>query len=799
MGGKAGASGAADEGYAVFGVRHLSPGAAWHLRAVLERRRPKVVLIEGPSDMDEMIVHFTHPQCRPPVAALAYTTDQPVETILYPFAAYSPELQALLWADAHGARARFIDLPSSVFLGLQRVRRRKLLERIKHRGGDGCDGGNGTEGAREEAEDHDGAPGAEEEGERYEQVCCRIAEMSGEFDYDSYWEGHFELTTDPEAFRLALNDLGRTLRELNPEGGIRHAETLVREAYMRRRIQETIASGVDPRDILVVVGACHAPVMTPDHPPMSDRELAALPSAPSHFTLMPFSYQRLSSRHGYGAGNEAPAYYELKWDCMRRGAFDEFPSLYLTSIARQIREKGTFRSTAEVIEGTRLARAVASLHDRDHPVKAELRAAAVALLGQGEYLPIAEAMQSIDVGMAIGVLPPGVVRTSIQDDFQRELRRLKLEKYYQGVAQDLDLDLRENRRVRSEEAAWLDLNRSSFLHRLLVLNIPFAVKEEKRQENANWAEQWRLRWVPESEIALVEAVLLGETVEVAAAYALRQRLEEAGSVKEAAEVVRRAGECALPAIMDQARVAVANIAADSSAFEDLALACGELALTVRYGDVRRFAIEPLRPLIEQLFRESALHMVGSANCDHETALRYLQAINRLNAVSDEFSDLVDEKLWWKELRRLAASDAHNPLLSGFCCALLLERDLMDDDELSVELSRRLSPGIDADLGAGWFEGLSKRNRYALLSRMNLWRHLEDYIASLDENEFRRALVFLRRAFEDFTVHERRQIAGILGEIWGIHEDTAAQALEKELTEEEQQKLDELAAMDFGDL
>ena len=42
------------------------------------------------------------------------------------------------------------------------------------------------------------------------------------------------------------------------------------------------------------------------------------------------------------------------------------------------------------------------------------------------------------------------------------------------VQQELDLDLRENRRVKSEEAAFLDLHRSSFFHRLRVLGVSFA-------------------------------------------------------------------------------------------------------------------------------------------------------------------------------------------------------------------------------------------------------------------------------------------------------------------------------------
>ena len=788
----------------VFGVRHLSPGAAWHLRQVLDARRPRFVLIEGPSDLDGMIEHITHRACQLPIAAPAYTSELPVETLLYPFANYSPEYQALLWARDNDAEARFIDLPSSTFLALERGRRRKLLARAQREQEDdeAPDEGDTSivaEPAPDPLADEAPNPLTEEGGRRYEQTCRLIAERSGELDYDSYWEGTFERGGDPGGYREALNDLGATLRELVPEAGYRHAETLVREAYMRRKVQTLLDEGVDPRDVVVVVGAFHASVMSPAHPPMSDEELSALPEAPSSFTLMPYSYFRLSSQSGYGAGNHAPAYFELKWACLTEGTIADFPARYLAEIARHMRKAGTFRSTAEVIEGARLASSMARLHDRQAPVKAELRDAAMTLLGQGALLPVAEAMGDIDIGHAIGSLPPGVAQTSIQDDFHRELRRLKLDKYFQSKPLELDLDLRENRRVKSADAAFLDLYRSTFLHRLGVLGIAFAEKRDVHQDSATWSEKWTLMWSPEAEIALVEAVLLGETVEVATAFALRQRLVAARSVRDAAAVARMAGVCDLPTTLEQAQLAIANLAAESTTFDDLAEAAHELALTVRYGDVRRFSVEPLLPLVEQLFREAALHMMGSANCDDGTALGYLEAIHHLNRISQELSELVDEALWEKELMALSNSDAHNPILSGFACALLLERGAIDDDELATELARRLSPGIDADLGAGWFEGLSKRNRYALLSRLSLWRHLEEYIGALEPDEFKRALVFLRRAFESFSAHERRQIAENLGEVWGVHGETASELVEAPLDEEEEKALDELSDFDFGDL
>src|SRR6266566_2005051 len=103
----------------IFGVRHLSPAAAWHLRQLLDRVRPKLVLIEGSDDADELIPHIISPKSKLPIAILAYTADAPVRTFVYPLATYSPEYQALVWCHANKAKARFMDLPASVFLGLQ--------------------------------------------------------------------------------------------------------------------------------------------------------------------------------------------------------------------------------------------------------------------------------------------------------------------------------------------------------------------------------------------------------------------------------------------------------------------------------------------------------------------------------------------------------------------------------------------------------------------------------------------------------------------------------------------------------
>ena len=777
----------------IFGVRHLSPAAAWHLRQLLDRVRPKLVLIEGSDDADELIPHIISPKSKLPIAILAYTADAPVRTFVYPLATYSPEYQALVWCQENKAKARFMDLPSSVFLGLyDRDDGTAVLEADKpeKKEADEAD-------ADDDAQGGEGAAEAPVEA-KPDSVYDQIARLAGEPDYETYWERHFEQLRAQDSYLNAARSYGSELRSMEDFSTRHSAETLVREAYMRRKIQQAIAEGFKPEQIVVVTGAFHATVLGPEHPPMTDEELARLRRRESKMTLMPYSFFKLSSQSGYGAGNHAPAYFELVWNSFNENRPVPLPTLFLTSVVRELRASGTFRSTAEVIEGVRLAEAMASMKD-SQPTLRELQDAAVTLLGQGDPAVVREPLLRVEVGTAIGSLAKGVSQTSIQDDFYRELARLKLDKFKASVLRELDLDLREDRRVKTKEAAFLDLHRSSFLHRLAVLEVGFAKKLAVRQEGTTWGERWALQWTPEAEIAIVEAVLLGETIELAVAFKFKQRLDKCTSVAEASTVIREACECGMSASIELARQTLQRLASDSSDFTALAGATHELGLVIRYGDVRQFDAEPLKPLLQQLFLEGALTLVGASNCDLAAAKKMIVGINELNKVALDYTSLIDEPLWIAELSKLARADHLNPLLSGYACALLVERNLISNEELAKEVSRRLSPGIEADLGAGWFEGLAKRNRYALLTRLPLWEQLAKYVASLTDEEFKRALVFLRRSFGDFSPSEKRSITENLGEIWGVNPDNVSEVLSGELNESEKKKLDELSGFDFEDL
>lgn len=744
----------------IFGVRHLSPAGAWHLRAFLDQHKPKLVLIEGPDDFNDSIMELVHPDAKPPIAILAYTAEVPVRSILYPLAEYSPEYQAILWCKEHQTMCRFMDLPAAVTLAMPEEQKE-----------------NGQE---------------EQSGDVYEL----LDQKSGEDGHEMLWERMLEHTASPEDYHEAVNAFGREIRSYDLQHDVERARDMVREAYMRRVIAQALGEGYQPSELVIVTGAYHVEGLLDERAgAMTDEELKKLPHTIVNHTLMPYSYFRLSTRAGYGAGNKAPAYYGLIWESFQSGRQEDTAYKYLTQIAAWQRTHGNPTSSAEVIEAVRLAKTLAGMRGSAFPVLRDLRDAAVTCLGGGSFSAISLAVADTEIGTGIGELPEGVSRTSIQEDFYRRLKRLHLEKYRDITAQDLPLDLRENRMVKSEEAAFLDLHRSFFLHQLRVLGVSFAKQQEVRQDNATWAEKWVLRWSPEAEIELVESALLGDTVLQAASLSLKERVQQAGSMADIAAALNDAFLCGMAEAVSYATSALQAATVEAAALAELACTAESLSYILQYGSIRKLNAVPVVPILEQVFFRSCLLLPGASVCDEAAANDVIASMERLNK-ADLAHDFLNHDSWNRALTEIADRDDCNTKLSGYSMAVLLERGLVGTERLKLEVSRRLSPGVPADLGAGWFEGLALKNRYALIARLSLWESLDTYLDTLDEEEFKRALLYLRRAFADFSAAEKDAIAENLGEIWGLNGANVSEAVNAPLTKTEEELVESLDSFDF---
>ena len=735
-----------------FGIRHFSPAGAYFVRKFLNENRPDVVLIEGPADFDCLMDDIVSKNLLPPFAIMAYTKEVPIETVLYPFAVYSPEYQAILWARENNKECHFFDLESNIMLGLE---------------------------SKNEDEIISDAP---------DKIYDK--EKTLDFDMESFWERVLEQSEDMNAYKSGSALFGESLRN-EDEVSLRD---IIRESFMKRKIKEIIDSGIDSEKIVAITGAFHTSAIQSLDGAMTDKEYDSLKKKDSNITLMPYSYYRLSKRTGYGAGNTAPAYYELLWQGFIKNDKTYHERKYLSLLAKYMREHGGIVSSAQVIEATMLSRSIANLRGGSIPTLVDLKDAGITCMGGGSFGEMAMGFAQSDIGTKIGVVPQESMKTSIQSDFLSRLKALKLEKYKELVATPLQLDLRENLRVKSKESAFLDLNRSFFLYRLVTLGIDFAKIERNRQDNATWAENWILQWTPEAEIQIVESVLKGDTIDEAVAFVLGERLDNAISISEIADIIEAAFNCGIPKIVEGAGRKLDEMASGAVSIHEIAVTTSKLSDMILFGDIRKLDRKPLEPIVKRLCIRAALILAGESACDDMAAVILVEDIQSIHNVF-VLHDFLDKDLWFDKLMEVSNRDDLNTKISGLATAILLDTGKTDENTLRIEVARRLSAGMPAELGANWFAGLSIRNHYALIGRLTLWESLSEYMDSLDEEEFRRSLVFLRRAFVDYSSKEKDMIAENLGEIWGLNATVVSEIINSEVKEVDTEILEDF---DFGD-
>ena len=746
-----------------FGIRHFSPSCAFYVTEFLNRVKPECVLIEGPYDLNNLIEPLCSPFAVMPCAILAYTVNPPVKTVLWPFAEFSPEYRAMLWAIEHNVPVKFCDLPSSCVLA-------QMIEESLN---------------TDETKDS-----PEEKFSIYDYM-----EKSSGMDNDSLWEYTFEQCENYEDFIIATEEYGKTIREFSDSS---EHNNILREAFMRRVISES--EKIYTSEKVAVITGCFHTIGIKNIPFSKDDEKLTkkLPTTECKSTLMPYSYYRLSSRSGYGAGSKAPAYYEILWRNRLKNTLKDSSAEYLARIAEYQREHGFSASSAQVIEALRLSETLAVMRGGKFANFSDLRDSAVTCLGGGSFGEISEACANTEIGTKIGLLPDGTVCTSVQEDFMRQLKDLKLERFRSAKVEELELDLRENIRVKSEKSAFLGLNRSFFLHRLRILDIHFGEQLYRQQENATWAELWKLQWTPETEIEIVEASLNGDTIEQASQFKLSSQLEQTENLAETAVILSEIFKCGLSESVKSAVSAVQKLAVDCSSVKDTGETIGTLSGIIRFGNIRRIDTEPLIPIVQQLYLRFCLNLLSASVCDNSASEVLVSALSKVNDACLSHDFLETERLI-SVLSDVADSDFSNPFLSGFACALLMEHGKITPEKLSELINRRLSGGTPAPEGALWFEGLSKRNRHTLINRLSVWEKLCEFISSLEDEEFKPVLVCMKRTFSEFSSSEKAEIAENIGEVLGISREDASIFINSELSEDEKQAVDDLDDFDFGDI
>lgn len=713
----------------ILGIRHHGPGCARSVVEALEAHPPAAVLIEGPPEADELIASAALEGMTPPVALLIHRADAPEQAVFYPFAEFSPEWQAIRWALAKGVPVKFMDFP--------------WVHRFALR-----DAPPVVEGEQQPVETET-APKPEETGERAVDLAIRrdplsvLAEADGYQDSERWWNDHVEERGDPAGMFTAILEAMTAVRtELAlPET----LEERQREAWMRRVIRETQREVLG--EVAVVCGAWHAPVLANPPKVSADNEvLKGLPKCKVGATWVPWTFERLCFASGYGAGIASPGWYEHLWKHRRD---PQLTARWLARVGRLLRSRDLDASTAQVIDGVRLAEHLAAFRGRAIPGLAELNEAALAVFCHGDRSPLHLVRRELIVGDRLGVVPEGLARVPLQQDIEATQKRLRLKP---AAAQTpLELDLREPN----------GLERSQFLHRLTLLDIPWGRPRASGASKGTFKEPWMLEWKPEFAVAIIDASRHGNTVELAATGAVAA--QSAAAPLETLTTLL--GSVLLAELPAAATALLQRISAEAARGDDvqrLCVAVPALARLARYGSVRQTDTEAVVAILDGFSARIHAGLSGAVGgIDDEAAEAWRKALLDYHAALGLIeSGRLDE--WRGVLRKLLDHTGTHALLSGTAARLLLDGGQLAPAEAARVLGLALSRGQDPARAAAWLEGFLTGQGAVLVHDANLLPLLEDWVAGLTEDAFLGVLPLVRRTFSTFEGPERARIAQRLG-------------------------------------
>ncbi len=687
----------------LLGIRHHGPGSARSVVRALDELQPTIVLVESPFETTSAFRWVRGDGLEPPVALLGHVVGDPRRAVFAPLASFSPEWQAIRWANERSVTVEAIDLPLANSLA--------------------------------QAPDD----GALLDGSAPVDPLGALSAAAGEPDAERWWDDVIEHRGNGLAAFSAVAEAMTAVRS----GTVPSTSELRREAHMRKRIRAAHKDGHGT--IVVVCGAWHVPVLdvgAADAPTATTdaATLRGLPKVKVAVSWVPWTHERLATATGYGAGVASPGWY----DHVFRHPGSDGVARFFVDAARVLRAADMSASPDHLIAATRMADTLATMRGRPRPGLAEVLDAADTVMGG---LPLVR--RRLVVGSAIGSVPDDAPQVPLARDLAARQRSARLKP--ESDDQTIELDLRTPNGLR----------RSHLLHQLAAIGVPWGTLEDGRGSSGTFRETWRVGWRPEWSIRVIEHAAYGTTVEQAATARLVERAHDAAGLVEIATVLDQALLAALADAVDPIVGALATRAADDPDTAQLMAALGPLAEARRYGDVRATDAESVASVFDGLVVRILAGVVPAcASLDDDAATLMVERLSGVHQALALVDHPARHRAFPRVLEQLSEGRGHGRV-HGRATRILHDAGHWSSRQVEQRLGRALSYGTAPAVGAAFVEGFLAGSGTVLVHDAELRSVIDRWLSSLTPEAFDETVPLLRRTFGSFEAAERRQLGRLV--------------------------------------
>lgn len=808
----------------LLGIRHHGPGSSRHVLEYLKTHTPDLILIEGPSEAEALFPFLQNPELKPPVALLAYQQDLTKNAVFYPYAVFSPEWQAMKYAQNNSIPFHFFDLPLTHSLGItakkikeaeeqEALRLQKIIEGEEgDNKTDASDVNNASNSDESETKDESGPQEGSSKTEQDDKTAANadksapesakdtsslekeqateesleskeddeeslpdtfgldpfdyLAKISGLPDGEAWWECNFEQRLDNtnvfEAVQVAVTELREALPEQTTE------RDLLREAWMRRQLREAEKTY---ENIVVVCGAWHVPALAKRPTVKEDNALLkGLPKVKVDITWVPWTYSRLSLYSGYGAGIYSPGWYHHIFHNR-----NDDGAIWLTMAANVLRKEGKDISVAHVMEALNLAKTLAALRNLSHPSLVEFNEAITTVMGFGDPIILSMVTKKLIVSDRMGKTPSEVPKVPLLIDIEKQQKTLRVPFKNEETRQVLDL------------RKPLDLNRSIFFYRLKLLGITWGIFEGGSNTNT-FRETWLLKYDPHHILQIIDKAIYGTTLQEAVTAFTQENIAKQNKVVELSDLLYNIIPCDLPELVETLTHRIEELSAGTSDILELVETVPTLVKIIRYGTVRHFDVTPIDNMLSSIMGRILAGAISLCiNIDVDTARDVESKFSQVNYALRTLANEDYLEIWRKLMTQVQRTLNIHPLLSGASLRILREQQALERTDLEKAISYYTSLANDPSHMAFWLEGFLRDSALVLLHDNELWTLVDNFLRQLKEEQFVEILPILRRTFSNYSETERIKLGykakSFLDEEKPLDQSTPVTVSAQELTQE----------------
>ncbi|MCS7028173.1 MAG: DUF5682 family protein [Bacteroidia bacterium] len=737
------------------GIRHHGPGSAYRTLKTLQKVQPDFVLIEAPEELNGEPLAWIS-QLIPPVGMLFYEEDTS-KNVVYPFAEFSPEWQAMQWACQNNKKILCIDMSISMqwhYYETQLQHKEHNFEDILL------------------LQDKD-----LQEIELYHihnllesQKDDLSAWMyyAGASSFDEFLDHHSESHTEDVSnlFEQAVTYMRSDTQTFDA----------FREAIMRMHIRNIKKQHPDAK-IVVVCGAWHLPELKKVEDVQNDKNLEKQDktliqslgktkfNAKSQW--IPWTNDRLTLHSGYGAGVQSPVLYQILWNNIQKNQIQKTAVDFFCHAAHILREKQVDIPPASVLEAAYFAQNLCQFRNRATPSLQDIQDAMESIWFMGDSHPIKQYQKEIFIGENVGKVPKEYPVSALEQDFRKQFNKLfgRQFKNLDTLSEPIEivLDLRED----------LAQKKHIFLSQVSFLELPFATLEHDTY-NSTYKRNWILQWNLDSQIAIKEKSYLGSSLEKACHYLFSQKVKQCLDMRQLCDLLNWAIEMNFTKSTYAPLLAqIDMLCTQPIDIEDLLSLITNDDLILKYTNADTFKLyqptknidKTLKLTVERATARLPLKCMQlapeAAQAIDKIILKTTQNLSLLKDKKPDWQPYFEE--WKQALWYVLHQHNTAPFLQGSLLRQFIDWEEFNEFNPNIphsfltEFQKALSQANEVHFVGQWLQGLLQDAPGRLLYIPQLWTTLSAWIDTLSEEHFKILLPIFRKAVRNYSSMERNEI------------------------------------------